>query len=110
MDVSISTRHGEIPVATQQRIEEKVRKLPRYFVRVSSISVTVDLQNQEPKVEIHVSAEERPEVVASGTGTNVISACDAAVQRIERQLKKHKEKITGHRATGHKHIETFEKE
>ena len=106
MDISISTRHGEVPSDIQSLIEEKVRKLPRFFERLTSIEVTLDLKNhQEPEVEIKASAEQRDDVVAKSSGANVIAALDAAIHKMERQLVKHKEKITGHRNLSHKHIE-----
>jgi putative sigma-54 modulation protein len=106
VDISISARHGDLPVETQQRIEEKVQKLPRYYERVTSIAITVDLKDhQEPEVEIKVSAEGLDDVVAKSNGGNVISATDACVHKMERQLKKSKEKITDHRKPGIKHLE-----
>ena len=105
MDISISTRHGELPSDVQSLIEEKARKLPRFFDRLTSIEVTVDLKNhQDPEVEIKASAEQRDDVVAKSSGTNVIAATDAAIHKMERQLVKHKEKITGHRNLSHKHL------
>ena len=107
MDISISTRHGDLPSSTQEHIEEKAQKLPRFFDRVTSIEVTVDLKNhQDPEVEIKVSAEHLADVIAKAGGSNVIAATDAAIHKIERQLVKHKEKITGHRNISHKHLET----
>ena len=106
MDISISTRHGELPSDIQGRIGEKARKLPKFFERLTSIEVTVDLKNhQEPEVEIKASAEQRDDVIAKSSGANVIAAMDAAVHKMERQLVKHKEKITGHRNPSHKHLE-----
>jgi putative sigma-54 modulation protein len=55
-------------------------------------------------VEINVTAEHAPEFVASSDSTTVISALDATIAKIEQQLRKHKEKITGHKAAGIKHI------
>ncbi len=105
MEVSISARNGELPESSQNRIEDKVRKLPRYFDRVTAVQVIANFQShQEPEIEIVVSVEGTSDIVASSKGSNIISACDAALQKIERQLKKHKEKITQHRATGHKHL------
>lgn len=106
MDISISARHGELPTDTQGRIREKVEKLPRFYDRVTSIEVIADLKNhQEPEVEIKVSAENVADVVATSNGSNVISATDACVRKMERQLTKHKEKKTEHRSPGLKHME-----
>ena len=66
MQISISARHGDLSGATQEKINEKVAKLTRYFDRVTGIQVTVDLEHREaPLVEVCVSAEHTADFVAS---------------------------------------------
>lgn len=106
MQINISARHGNLSSKTQERIHEKVGKLRRFFERVTGIVVTVDLEHPEkPHVEVRVSAEHADDFVASDTSSNVLAALDRVLPKVEQQLRKHKEKLTGHRATGHKHLE-----
>ena len=53
-----------------------------------------------------MSAEHADDCVATADATTVIGALDLVIPKIEQQLRKLKEKKTGHRATGHKHIDT----
>jgi putative sigma-54 modulation protein len=107
VQISISARHGDLSAATQEKINEKAAKLTRYFDRVTSIQVTVDLEHREaPLVEVCVSAEHAEDFVATDSSSNVLAAFDGAVHKIERQLRKHKEKLTGRHPTSHKHLET----
>ncbi|TWU20561.1 ribosome hibernation promoting factor HPF [Novipirellula galeiformis] len=107
MQVSVSTRHGSLQPGDQQLIVEKAEKLRRLFDRINAIEVTVDLENlDKPRVEIRVSAEHADESVATAEATTVIAALDSAIPKVEQQLRRIKEKKTGHRATGHKHIDT----
>ncbi|MEM8944083.1 MAG: HPF/RaiA family ribosome-associated protein, partial [Planctomycetota bacterium] len=46
-----------------------------------------------PSVEIMVSAEHKHDFVASDSAESLISATDGAVQKIEQQLRKYKEKV-----------------
>ncbi len=79
-------------------MRQKVSKLPRFFVRTTGIQVIADLRHAEsPKVEVIVSAEETADFFASDTGTNVIAALDRVVNKIEQQMRKHKDKLTEHR-------------
>ncbi|MCO6454166.1 MAG: ribosome-associated translation inhibitor RaiA [Pirellulaceae bacterium] len=106
MQINISARHGHLSAATQEKISEKVEKLRRLFDRLTAIEVTVDLEHAEaPNVEVKVSAERTEHFVATDTGANVMAALDGVLHKIEQQLRKHKEKRSGHRATGHKHLE-----
>ena len=107
MQVNVSARHGSLQPGDQELIVEKAEKLRRLYDRINAIEVTVDLkQLDKPAVEIQVSAEHADDCVATAESTTVISAMDVAIPKVEQQLRRLKEKKTGHRATGHKHIDT----
>ena len=107
MQVNVSARHGSLQAGDQQLITEKAEKLRRLFDRINAIEVTVDLkQSDKTEVEIQVSAEHADDCVARGEATTVLSAFDVTLHKIEQQLRRLKEKKTGHRATGHKHMDT----
>lgn len=94
MQVSISTRHGHLSEPTQEKIRAKAEKLGRYFDRLMSIEVTVDLKDsQNPTVDVNVSAEHKHDFVAHEQAENLLGALDACVQKIEQQLKKYKERV-----------------
>lgn len=94
MQVSISTRHGHLSEPTQEKIRAKAEKLGRFFDRLMSIEVTVDLKDaQKPSVDVNVSAEHKHDFVAHEQAENLLGALDACVQKIEQQLKKYKERV-----------------
>ncbi len=104
METRITIRNGSLSDEIQNTITQKVSKLPRFFDRTTGIQVVADMQHEDPKVEIIVSAEETNDFVASDTGSNVLSALESAIQKIEVQLKKHKEKIKGHRVKDNRQL------
>ncbi|MDE0865037.1 MAG: ribosome-associated translation inhibitor RaiA [Rubripirellula sp.] len=107
MQVNVSARHGSLQPGDQELIVEKAEKLRRLYDRINAIEVTVDLkQLEKPSVEIQVSAEHAEDCIATAESSTVISAIDNAIPKVEHQLRRLKEKKTGHRATGHKHIDT----
>lgn len=111
MQVNVSARHGQLKSEDQTIIVEKVQKLRRFYDRVSAIDVVVDFGRQDhAQVEVNVSAEEADNFVASVEANTVISALEAAIHKVEQQLRKHKEKVTGHRGTGLKHLEPSSEE
>lgn len=106
MQLSVSARHGDLQAGDQGLIEQKVEKLRRLYDRINAILVTVDLKNlDQPEVEVKVSAEHADDCVASADASSVIAALDLAIPKIEQQLRKLKQKRTGHRATGLKHLD-----
>ena len=105
MEIKLNAKNGELSDAVQETMKAKVAKLPRFFDRTTGIQVLADLKNSDsPKVEIIVSAEETNDFFASDTGSNVIVALDKTISKIEQQLRKHKEKLTGHRGRDHKNL------
>ena len=106
MQINISARHGHLSAATQQRINDKTERLRKFYDRVSAILVTVDLEHaDQPSVELVVSAEHHDDFVAADTAESLLTALDGALHKVEMQIRKHKEKITDRRATGHKHVD-----
>jgi putative sigma-54 modulation protein len=106
VQINISARHGHLSPGTQDKITEKVEGLRRFFDRMTSLNVTVDLEHREqPTVEVRISAEHHDEFVASETADTVLAALDGVIEKAEAQLRKFKEKLKEHRATAHKHLE-----
>ena len=107
MQVSVSARHGSLQNGDHELVEQKVQKLRRLYDRINAITVMIDLEPiDHPTVEICVSAEHAEDSVAKTSATTVIAALDLTIPKIEQQLRRLKEKKTGHRATGHKHIDS----
>lgn len=99
MQIKISTRHGHLSEATQQFIREKAEKLLHLFQRLTMIEVTVDLKEEEREVEFLVSAEHKHDFVARERHREVLTAVDTVLAKLEKQLRKYKEKIQDHRRT-----------
>ena len=94
VQIDISVRHGHLSDASRGKIVSKVGKLQRYFDRLFSIEVIVDLKDQQrPRVDIQVSAEHKHDFVAHEQTDSLWGSIDAAVQKIEQQLRRYKEKV-----------------
>ena len=106
MQTTITARHGHLSAATQERITEKVEAVRKFFDRITAIGVTVDLEHRDqPSVELQVRAEHHDAFVALQQADNVFAALDGAIDKMENQLRRFKERLKEHRATGHKHLE-----
>ena len=106
MQITISARHGHLAPGTQERISEKVEVVQKFFDRMTAIGVTVDLEHRErPSVELRIRAEHHDEFVAIEQADTVFAALDGVIEKMENQLRRFKERLKEHRATGHKHLE-----
>ena len=98
MQINISTRHGHLSPDTREKLTARVEKLLRFNDRVSSIEVTVDLKRTEmARVEFRVTVEKSEDFVAMGENETLMTAVDGCLHKVEHQLRKHKEKLIGHR-------------
>ena len=100
MQIKISTRHGgHLNEETQEHIREKAGKLLHYFQRLMMIEVLVDLKDDEKFVEFLVSAEHKHDFVASDRHKDLLAAVDLVLDKLERQVRKYKEKVQDRRRT-----------
>lgn len=100
MQVTVSARHGHLDDATQSSLQEKAETLLRYFDRLTSINVTVDLHRDHAnnaKVEIIAKAEHKHEFVATEEAAEVPTAFNQASDKIKQQIKHYKERLQDHR-------------
>jgi putative sigma-54 modulation protein len=97
VQIKISARHGHLSEGTQAFIQDKAEKLMRFFERLTSIEVTVDLQDDVKTVEFLVSAEHKHDFVARSSNTDIHACVDLVIDKLEGQLRRYKEKVQDHR-------------
>jgi putative sigma-54 modulation protein len=104
VQIAISTRHGHISEETQAKITAKVEKLTRLLDRITAIEVTVDLERRDvPGVDLKVSAKHSRDFLASGRADSLMAATDVVIEKMEQQLRKHKQRVQDrHRAASHR--------
>lgn len=91
------TGHGmEITTALKNFTREKFDKLERHFDKIASINVVFDVEklNQIAEATIHVT---KGELHARSESEDMYAAIDTLVDKLDRQLIKHKEKLREHR-------------
>jgi len=97
VQIKISARHGHLSDSAQQVIREKADKLLHYFDRLTMIEITVDVREDTKAVEILVSAEHKHDFVARESNTDILAAVDLVLEKLERQIRRYKEKIQDRR-------------
>jgi putative sigma-54 modulation protein len=100
VDISVRHGHGTLSPSVSDHIRTKSEKLLTFFDRVTAIKVIVDFSNDRANVEILVDAEHRHDLVShesGAVGEAVTPVFDAALHKMEQQLRKYKEKIQDHR-------------
>jgi putative sigma-54 modulation protein len=93
MQVVVTGRHMSVTSAMKSYAEEKVQRLSRFFNRVSEIRVVLDFEGSKPMVEGIVDVEHADDFVARETATDMYAAIDLMTDKLEMQLRRHKERL-----------------
>jgi putative sigma-54 modulation protein len=98
VQIKVSARHGHLTDDHQREIRERAERLLHFFDRITLIDVTVDLGDKiRKKVEVLVDAEHKHDFVARDEHEELIAAVDLAVDRIQHQIHRYKERIQDRR-------------
>lgn len=90
---TITGKHIEITEAIKSHAVEKTEKLPRYYNSINQIEVIVDgSDGGNQSVEIIARAEHSNVFIAKESGDDTYTCIDMAVHKLERQLRRKKEK------------------
>ncbi len=99
MQVSLSGHHVEITESLRNYVNEKVEKLDRHFDHALDIHIVLTVEKLRHKAEatLHVSGGN---LHADDVQGDMYAAIDGLVDKLDRQGKRHKEKMKSHRPKG----------
>ena len=99
MQVSLSGHHVDITDSIRNYVNEKVGKLDRHFDQALDIHIVLTVEKLRHRAEatLHVSGGN---LHADDVQEDMYAAIDGLVDKLDRQGKKHKEKIKNHRHKG----------
>ena len=100
MQVNITFRHLEPTEALKSHVRGRVEHVQRYIDRPTEAHAVLHVENLHHHAEITVKAG-RYLLRGTAKSQDMYASIDAAADRIERQLKKHKEKLYNHKTNGH---------
>jgi ribosome hibernation promoting factor len=108
MQVNITFRHLESTEALKSHAKGKVEHIQRYVDRPSEAHVVLYVENLEHHADINLKAGAFL-LRGRAKSNDMYASIDAAADKIERQLKKHKEKLKSHklpeRQNGHRTVD-----
>ena len=96
MQVSVTGRHVEVTEAMKQHVEGKIGKLKRHFDHVTDVHVILTVEKLEQKAEATVQIS-GAKLFADDVQEDMYAAIDNMVDKLDRQIIKHKEKVQSHR-------------
>ncbi len=98
MQVNITFRHLEPTEALKMHARGKVEHIGRYIDRPSEAHVVLHVENLEHCADLTLKAGPF-HLRGKARSPDMYASIDSAAEKIERQLKKHKEKLNSHKVS-----------
>jgi len=94
MQLSISGHHVDVTEAMRNYAQEKVQRLERHYDHITNahIVLSVEKLRQRAEATLHVSGAE---LFADADSEDLYAAIDLLIDKLDRQLIRHKEKVIG---------------
>ena len=98
MNLHLNGNHLEITPAMRDYITGKLDRITRHFDHVIDVSVILSVEKLEQKAEanVHLSGKN---IFVESHGSDMYAAIDALVDKLDRQIVKHKERNFEHRGS-----------
>jgi putative sigma-54 modulation protein len=99
MNLHLSGHHLDITPAIRDYLTSKLDRIKRHFDEVIDVSVILSVEREQRRAEasVHVSGKD---LFAESQDPDMYAAIDLLVDKLDRQIVKHKEKRTEGRANG----------
>jgi putative sigma-54 modulation protein len=107
MNLKISGHHLEVTPALREYVVTKLEKVLRHFDQVIDGNVVLSVDNHKEKekrqkVEINLHLKGKDIFIESADG-DLYAAIDLMVDKLDRQVLRHKDRIQGHQHQAIKH-------
>ncbi len=95
MQLNLSGHHIDITPALRSYVETKIERLERHFDHVTNVHVVLSVEKLRQKAEatLHVSGAN---LFANAEHEDMYAAIDALTDKLDKQIKRHKEKMKDH--------------
>ena len=96
MQLNVTGHHVEVTPSLHDYVAQKMERLERHFDHITNVHVILSVEKLRQKAEatFHLSGGN---LFADAQDEDMYAAIDAMTDKLDRQIKKHKEKMKDHR-------------
>lgn len=97
MQLNLTGHHVEITDPMRTYVQSKLARIERHFDHVTDINciLTVDKLRHRAEATVNLAGAQ---LFADAIDGNMYAAIDSMIDKLDRQVRKHKEKVTDHHA------------
>lgn len=97
MTFHLTGHHVEITDAIRSHVEAKMEKIKRHADKVTDLHVVLEVEKNRHKAEANIMLR-GAKLHAESTNDDMYAAIDAMTDKLDRLVKKHREKQVNHHA------------
>lgn len=95
MQLNITGHHVDVTDSLKAYVAEKLERLEKHFDHVNNVHVILSVEKLRQKSEATVNIS-GASLFADSTNEDMYASIDSMVDKLDRQIKKHKEKLKDH--------------
>jgi len=96
MQINVTGHHLEITQALRDYVTDKFARLERHFDHLLSAHVVLKTEGRAHEAEATVNVGGGPRLFAQERGQDLYAAIDSMADKLDRQVRRHKGKVTSH--------------
>lgn len=100
MQINLTGHHVDVTQPLRDYVIDKMERVSRHFDHVISANVVLTVERRNHQAEATVHAPGRS-LFANHTADDMYAAIDGMVDKIDRRVRRHKEKLTDHKGATH---------
>jgi putative sigma-54 modulation protein len=97
MQLTLTGHHIDVTPALRSYVEKKLDRIVRHFDQVIDVHCVLTVEKLQHKAEATLAVS-GGKIHADATDGDMYAAIDALADKLDRRVKKHKEKLTDHHA------------
>ena len=97
MNLTVSGHHVAVTPAMRSYVQTKLERVKRHFDHVIDVNVILSVQKLRRKAEITVHVRGK-DIYAETDDEDLYAAIDLLVDKIDRQILRHKDRVRAHHA------------
>ena len=97
MQLDVTGHHVELTDSLREYVTSKLEKIERHFDKVTDVHCILTVEKLRQKAEATISVN-GAKIYADATDEDMYAAIDSLANKLNRQVRKHKEKHADHHA------------
>ena len=97
MKINLTGHHMDITPAIRTFVQEKFERLERHFDHITNTHVILTVEKDRKKAEAKINVN-KGKLFAVAQHEDMYAAIDMLIDKLDRQVIKHKEKLSDHKS------------